>query len=133
MTGLDSHANPEPVPHEHVDLWNFRTDVAVEVQHANLGGYRVEAIDGGVGTVDIAHLEPTECYLVVRTGRIMGKRTLVPAGVVNHVDREARTIYVDRSRSQIKGAPVVPPEGYDQPVHREALAGYYQSTYRTNA
>jgi hypothetical protein len=119
------------MPEAGFDPWNFRPDVAVEVQGAKLAGYKVEAIDGQVGTVDTSSLDPDDSYLVLSTGRLLGKKLHLPAGTVNHVDRNERRIYVDRSKAQIKGAPEVKPEVYDEPANRETLADYYQRTYHS--
>jgi hypothetical protein len=113
---------PHPTPDTGFNAWNFRPDVAVEVAGAKLAGYQVEAIDGKVGKVATASLDPDDSYLIVSTGRLFGKQIQLPAGTVNHVDRIDRRIYVDRAKSQIKQAPE---------AERETLAGYYQRTYQT--
>jgi hypothetical protein len=38
---------------------------------------------------------------------------------------------VDRSKSQIKGAPEVKPEVSEEPANRQTLAEYYQHTYHS--
>jgi hypothetical protein len=119
------------MPEAGFNPWNFRPDVAVEIQGAKLAGYHVEAIDGQVGTVETASLDPDDSYLVVSTGKLFGKKLHLPAGTVNHVDRSERRIYVDRSKAQIKGAPEVKPEVSEEPANRETLAEYYQRTYQS--
>jgi hypothetical protein len=119
---MNRAAMPNPTPGTGFDPWNFRPDVAVEVAGAKLAGHKVEAIDGQVGTVVSATLDPDDSYLVVSTGRLFGKQIQLPAGTVNHVDRDDRRIYVDRTKSQIKQAPA---------DDREQLADYYQHTYQT--
>jgi hypothetical protein len=122
MTSMNRAAMPNPTPGTGFDPWNFRPDVAVEVTGAKLAGHKVEAIDGRVGTVMTAGLDPDDSYLVVSTGRLFGKKVQLPAGTVNHVDRTDRRIYVDRTRSQIKQAP----DG-----DRQTIAGYYHQTYQS--
>jgi hypothetical protein len=122
MTSINSAATPNPTPDTGFDPWNFRPDVAVEVAGAKLAGHKVEAIDGQIGTVVTANLDPDDSHLLVSTGRLFGKRIQLPAGTVNHVDRTERRIYVDRTKSQIKQAPE---------ADRETLADYYQHTYQT--
>lgn len=124
MTSLNS-----AMPEAGFNPWNFRPDVAVEIQGAKLTGYKVEAIDGQVGTVETCSLDQDDSYLVVSTGRFLGKKLHLPAGTVNHVDTSERRIYVDRSKSQIKGAPEVKPEVSTEPANRATLAEYYQRTY----
>jgi hypothetical protein len=126
MTGLD----PMAAHQASFDPWNFRPDVAVELGGAQLSGDKVEATDGTVGKVLDAKLVPGDSYLVVTTGRwVFGHQTILPAGAVSHVDRAGRKIYLDRSRDQVKGAPEILPDEYDDPTHRDALADYYHATY----
>jgi hypothetical protein len=127
MTALD----PQAMPDRSFDPWNFRPDVAVELNTTQLIGHKVEAIDGTVGKVVEANLAPNDSYLVVATGRwIFGRNILLPAGTVNHIDQAERKVYVDRNKDQITSAPEITPEGYDDPVHRDKLAGHYDGTYR---
>lgn len=125
MTGFA----PELLPDQPFDPWNFRPDVAVEVRGARLAGCTVDAIDGRLGKVLQASLAPEHSYLVVTTRRWLGIRLQLPAGTVGHVDPAGRTVYLDRTRSQVKAAPRVPPEGYDDPGYRDRLADYYRATY----
>lgn len=120
--------NPTP-PEALFDPWNFRPDVAVEISGARLAGCKVEAIDGPIGKVVDASLTPDNSYLVVLLGRLFGRQVMLPAGTVNHVDRTDSMVYVDRSRDQVKYAPDVAAEAYDDPAHRDQLAGYYHATY----
>jgi hypothetical protein len=125
MTRLDRNAIPDP--DVRFDPWNFRPDVAVEVQGAKLAGHRVEASDGKVGTVVTASLAPGDSYLIVNTGWwVLGKRIQLPAGTVNHVDRSERRIYLDRTKAQVKAAPT----GNDGEERRDAVAAYYDHTYQ---
>lgn len=117
-----NHASMPPIPGAGFDPWNFRPDVAVEVAGAKLAGHKVDAVDGQVGTVVTASLDPDDSYLIVSTSRLFGKQIQLPAGTVNHVDRAERRIYVDRTKSQIKQAPE---------AEREKLADYYHHTYQT--
>lgn len=126
MTGID----PETIPHPPFDPWNFRPDVAVELPGSRLTGYRVEALDGRLGKVVGANLTPDDSFLVVATGWwVFGRALPLPAGTVSHIDHTGQVLYLDRSRSQVKGAPAVAPEGYDDPARRDTLADYYRATY----
>lgn len=110
------------------DPWRYRDDAGVS--GADLVDYKVEATDGGIGKIDSASHEVNTSYLVIDTGPwIFGKKVCLPAGVVNHVDHEERTVYVDRSKDQIKSAPEYDESGYDDPGYRDKLGGYYGSTY----
>lgn len=72
----------------------------------NLIGYHVEAVDGGIGTVDAVSDEIGEGYLVVDTGPwIFGHRVMLPASVVTQVDASQRKVFVDRTKEEISNAP----------------------------
>jgi len=115
------------VPGPAFSAWSYRDDVSTGI--ADLTGYKVEATDGGTGKVDSASHEVNAACLVVDTGPwIFGKKVLLPAGVVNHVDHGERKIYVDRTKDQIKSAPEYDGDMHD-PVYRDKLGGYYGDTY----
>jgi hypothetical protein len=116
------------VPSRPFDAWHYRDDV--EVGGADLTGFKVEATDGGIGKVDEASYEVNAACLVVETGPwIFHKKVLIPAGTINHVDRQERKVYVDRTKEQIKAAPEFDPDTYTDPTYRDKLAGYYRDSY----
>ncbi|MFE3558925.1 PRC-barrel domain containing protein [Streptomyces sp. NPDC059193] len=107
------------------NVWAYR--VGVDYLAADLTGYGVEALDGGIGKVDKHSDEVTDAYLVVDTGVwILGKEVLLPAGLVSRVDHVAEKVYVDRTKDQIKAAPEFHrEEQLGNPDHREALGSHY--------
>ncbi|WP_170318770.1 PRC-barrel domain-containing protein [Allorhizocola rhizosphaerae] len=110
------------------DPWSYRDEVAVN--GASLTGYKVEAVDGGIGKVDDASHEVGAQCLVVDTGPwVFGKKVLLPAGTVNHIDREERKVYVDRTKDQIKSAPEFDPDTFTDPVYRDKVGSYYGDNY----
>jgi hypothetical protein len=136
MNPLNSQANQPQmppsasggVPTGAFDPWTFRDDAGVT--GANLVGYKVEATDGGIGKIDDASSEVNASFLVVDTGGwIFGKKVMLPAGLVNRVDHEARTVAVDRTKDQIKAAPEFSDEAHTDPAYRQTLGGYYDGTY----
>jgi hypothetical protein len=111
------------------DPWNYR-EGAVVGDGSDLVGYRVEAIDGHIGKIDEASTLVGESYLVVDTGPwIFGKKVLLPAGTVTHIDSLEKRVYVDRTKGQIKDSPEYDPETYKDPAYREKLGDYYHGTY----
>ncbi|MBO4208687.1 PRC-barrel domain-containing protein [Micromonospora echinofusca] len=121
-------AFPGGAPTGAFDPWRYRDDTTVG--GADLTGYKVEATDGGIGKVDSASHEVGSSFLVVDTGPwIFGKKVMIPAGVVNHVDHDDRKVYVDRSKDQIKAAPEYDEQSHADPVYRDKLGGYYNDTY----
>ena len=112
------------------DAWNYRESAEVSSRGKDLTGFTVEAVDGSIGKVDRSTLDVGSSYVVVDTGPwIFGKKVLLPAGTVNHVDHEQSKVYVDRSKEQIKSAPQFDPDTYTDPVYRDKIGGYYGDTY----
>ncbi|MFU8871105.1 PRC-barrel domain-containing protein [Micromonospora sp. SL4-19] len=135
-----THGTPDPLaygdqgafagsaPAGRFDPWRYRDDAGVT--GIDLVGYKVEATDGGIGKVDRASHEVNSSYLVVDTGPwIFGKKVMLPAGTVNHVDHDERKVYVDRSKDQIKAAPEYDESTDTDPAYRDKLGGYYDDTY----
>ncbi|MFB9239392.1 PRC-barrel domain-containing protein [Plantactinospora siamensis] len=93
----------------------------------NLVGYRVAAVDGGIGTVDEASTETGAGWLVVDTGPwIFGRKVLLPAATVDRIDHLDRTLYVDRDREQIKNSPEYDPETFGRPDYHQQVGDYYR-------
>ncbi|UQA97022.1 PRC-barrel domain-containing protein [Streptomyces halobius] len=93
----------------------------------DLTGFKVEAIDGAVGTVDEHSAEVGAAYLVVDTGGwIFDKHVLLPAGVISSIDFDNTTLYVARTKEEIKKAPEFDRTKHigDDDYHRQ-IAGHY--------
>jgi hypothetical protein len=104
-------------------LWTYRDTTSVP---PNIIGYSIEAIDGSIGKIDEASTDVGASYLVVDTGPwIFGKRVLIPAGIVDRVDAESETVYVNRTKEEIENAPELDPVTYREPTYRELLGTYY--------
>ncbi|MFJ5228629.1 PRC-barrel domain containing protein [Kitasatospora sp. NPDC088391] len=83
--------------YDHAEGWTEGMD---------LTGFRVEAEDGHIGKIDKHSYEVDQGQIVVDTGPwIFGREVLLPAGVVQRVEEESRTVWVNRTREQIKEAP----------------------------
>ena len=111
------------------DVWTYRdagtlgTDVGRRV---DLTGFSVEATDGGIGKIDEATFDTSQSYVVVDTGPwIFGKKVMLPAGVINRVDFDTETVYVSRSKDEIKNAPEFDESRYHDDAYRAELGGYY--------
>lgn len=50
---------------------------------------------------------------------------LLPAGVIKDVDLDSETIFVNRTKDQIKNAPELDSDRYRDETYRNDLAGYY--------
>jgi hypothetical protein len=105
------------------DIWTYRDQTWGTT---NLVGYSVEAVDGGIGKVDEVTNEVGSSYIVVDTGPwIFGKKVMLPAGVIERVDPESDTIFVNLTKDQIKNAPEFDEDRYTDEAYRSELGGYY--------
>jgi hypothetical protein len=104
------------------EMWSFRE----ELGRVDVSGFSVEAVDGRVGKVDQATLEPDASYLVVDSGpAIFGKKVLLPAALVSAIDRDDETVYVDRTKDEIKGAPDFDRDRWEESTYQDQVAAYY--------
>ena len=102
-------------------MWRYR-DATLTQQ--NLAGLSVEAVDGSIGKVDDATNDVDASFIVVDTGKwIFGKKVMLPAGVIGRVDLDTETVFVNRTKDQIKNAPE-----YDEDKHR--IDSKYRDRYR---
>ena len=121
------------------DLWTWRQIVVVvtpvgtatpdaentrptnPIEGTDVTGFDVEATDGSIGKVDKATYKTGGSYLVVDTGWwIFGKKRMVPAGVVERVDLDARKVYLRVSKDDVKNAPDYDP---DRAIRRRTIGG----------
>jgi hypothetical protein len=107
-------------------IWTYRD---ITLNQRNLAGLAVEAVDGSIGKVDEATNDVGASFIVVDTGKwIFGKKVMLPAGVVRDVDLDTETVFVNRTKDQIKNAPE-----YDEDKnrgderYRSDLGSYYGS------
>lgn len=104
-------------------LWDYRSkeELTAEVTpELDLTGFRVIARDGQVGKVDEATLDAGDSYLVVDTGMFSLKRVVLPAGLVDNVNVEDRSVHVDCTKKQIRNAPEIPYGNWtSEALHRD--------------
>ena len=112
------------------DAWNYRETTGISARQDNLTGFKVHAVDGDIGKVDEATREVGAGYVVVDTGPwIFGRKVMLPAGTVERVDWEDMTVYVDRTKNQIKDSPELGETGLTDRSYRDRLGSYYGETY----
>jgi hypothetical protein len=105
------------------DIWMYRQTTWTQ---KDLSGFGVEAADGSIGKIDEASNEVGAGYLVVDTGPwIFGKKVLLPAGIVRDVDPDSETVFVNRTKDQIKNAPEFDPDRYRDETYRSGIGSYY--------
>jgi hypothetical protein len=93
----------------------------------DLAGYAVEATDGHIGAIDEVSYDAGSGCIIVDTGFwIFGKKRMVPAGMIEKVDTEARTVHLSCSKADVKAAPDYDPDRTDDPTHRDDVGDHYQ-------
>jgi hypothetical protein len=109
------------------DMWSYRTGVGdTDLATADITGFGVEALDGGIGKIDEATHEVGASEIVVDTGPwIFGKKVILPAGVIDRIDTADEKVYVNRTKDQIKNAPELDEHGVPDDAYRDRLGSYY--------
>jgi len=112
-----------------LDPWTYGDVDTIGVDMArgvDLSGFSVEALDGGIGSIDEATYETSQSYVVVDTGPwIFGKKVLLPAGVIQRIDLDSETVFVDRTKDEIKDAPEFDEANYRDEMYRSRVGDYY--------
>ena len=104
-------------------IWTLNVET---VPNVDLSGFKVEALDGSIGKVDEATYEAGGSFVVVDTGPlIFGKKVMLPAGVIRDIDLDTETVFVDRTKDQIKNAPEFDEKLYRDQDYRKKLGSYY--------
>ena len=112
------------------DAWNYRESTGISARQDNLTGFKVHAVDGDIGKVDEATREVGAGYVVVDTGPwIFGRKVMLPAGTVERVDWQDMTVYVDRTKDQIKDSPELGENRLTDRSYRDRVGTYYGDTY----
>lgn len=102
------------------DIWTYPDTVG----RLELAGFKVEAADGEIGKVDETSHDGG--YLVVDSGTwIFGKKVLLPAGVIDRIDRGEERVYVDRTKREIERAPEYDENRLGDDDYRDSIGGYY--------
>jgi len=105
------------------EIWTLSVAAA---PHVDLSGFKVEALDGSIGKVDEATYEAGGSFIVVDTGPwIFGKKIMLPAGVIRDLDLDTETVFVNRTKDQIKNAPEFDEKRYRDQNYRNELGSYY--------
>ena len=104
------------------DLWSYRDETWIGNA---LVGMTVEATDGEIGKIDEATDEGGS-RIVVDTGRwILGKKVVLPAGVIERVDLDDEKVFVGRTKDEIENAPEYDDSRGVDDGYRAQLGAYY--------
>lgn len=105
------------------EIWTYSATTAPTV---DLSGFKVEAVDGSIGKVDEATNEAGGSFIVVDTGPwIFGKKVMLPAGLIRDIDLDTESVFVSRTKDEIKNAPEFDEKRYREQGYRDELGGYY--------
>jgi hypothetical protein len=112
-----------------MDPWTYGDVETIGVdatRNLDLTGFSVEALDGSIGKVDEATYETSRSYIVVDTGPwIFGKKVLLPAGLIQRVDLDSETVFVNRTKDEIKNAPEFDEAYLRDEAYRTRVGEYY--------
>jgi hypothetical protein len=91
------------------EIWTYQDQRLGEF---DLTGFDVETRDGVIGRVDRATKDVAGSYLVINAGPAMplGRRVVLPAGIVETVDLDDRRLAVSAGRSEILSGPEYDPD-----------------------
>ena len=110
------------------DMWAYRDSTWTQSQ--DLVGYDVEATDGSIGSIDKATYDAADAYVVVDTGFwIFGKKRLIPAGAIERVDHDSKTVHVAMTKDDIRSAPDYDSDDWGDDA-RSRHSDYYRSYVR---
>ena len=110
------------------DIWSCPATPVRSLEETE--GFLVQASDGALGRVQAASSNLRGSYLIVAALEPwIGSRTvMLPAGVVERVDRRALAIAVRCSREQIMSAPRFENDRYQDAAYRAEVGRYYASS-----
>jgi hypothetical protein len=102
----------------------------LEWSTADLVGFEVEATDGKIGKVDDATRDvQMHGFIVVDTGPwIFGKKTMLPAGIIQSVDLDEQKVYVNRMKDEIKNAPEFDEDTFREEQYRSRVGSYFSDS-----
>jgi hypothetical protein len=105
------------------EIWTLNVTTTPTV---DLTGFKVEALDGSIGKVDWATYESGDSFIIVATGPwIFGKKVMLPGGVIRDIDLDTETVFVNRTKDQIKNAPEFDEKRYREQGYQNKLGSYY--------
>jgi hypothetical protein len=109
------------------NIWTYPSNTMK--QPLDIQSFDVGATDGDIGKIDEATYDVGSSYIVVDTGPwILGRKVLLPAGVIERIDLDKRKVDVRLTKDQIKNAPEFDADNaYRDEAYRERVGTYYGS------
>lgn len=104
-------------------IWAYRDPT---YSATDLTGFKVEARDGSIGKIDDATYKVGADHIVVDTGPwILGKKVMLPAGVIERIDTAEEKVFVDRTKDAIKDSPELDESRLTDGGYRDSVGSYY--------
>ncbi len=89
-------------------------------------GFHVEATDGSIGRVLDVERAPGHSHLVIQTGgTILSKKVVIPAAMVDTVDRDDKKVHLSLTKDEVRDAPEFDEEDFRAGAHRDEVTNYY--------
>lgn len=108
-------------------VWERVPDDETAANSPDLAGYSVEASDGHIGDIDEVSFDIGSGCIIVDTGFwIFGKKRMVPAGMIEKIDTESRTVSLSCTKADVKNAPDYDPDRAGDATHRLEVGDHYQ-------
>ena len=112
------------------DVWRYRDTENlgsnVVDTKIDLSGFKVEALDGSIGSIDESTYGTDRSYVVVDTGPwIFGKKVMLPAGVIRGIDEDDERVFVNRTKDEIKNAPEFDEATLSDDTYQTSVGSYY--------
>jgi hypothetical protein len=104
-------------------MWTFRDPVTTGI---DLNSFDVEALDGTIGRIDEAAYDLHGSFVIVDTGPwIFGRKVMFPSGLIDRIDVDTKTVWVGRTKEEIKNAPAFEEDRISSDEYRGSLNEYY--------
>jgi hypothetical protein len=110
---------------QNTTIYTYR-ETLVGLPETDVVGFKVESLDGSIGKIDESTDDAGSAFIVVDTGPwIFGKKVMLPAGVIREIDVDSETVYVNRTKDQIKNAPEFDEALATDDDYQTRLGSYY--------
>lgn len=108
------------------EVWTSRSGVTPLSD--DLVGLKVEGRDGTIGKVDHVSYECT--CMIVSTGRLLGKKFVIPAWAVDRID-PGEHVQVDLTKDEVEASPEYDDHAGFDDVCEERVGAYYEDLMAT--
>ena len=120
------------------DVWTYRDRSSlgsnVVETKTDLSGFKVEALDGSIGSIDEATYGTTRATSSSTPARgSSARRSAFPAGVIRGIDTDDERVFVNRTKDEIKSAPEFDDAMLNDDTYYSSVGSYYGRVARATA